>query len=131
MMNAQDSHGLAFQMAGVLLSAGPLLAKHPDLFGRAACVYSAAVLGPTFQDRLQATAFYANAIKLHHPQRPRDWLPVDALGTFQFSKPTPHLRDQQAQIEAMLAPLSDHRMRAHHASRHIQPTVARNENRVE
>ena len=111
MMDAQAHQELLFRIERLLVDLAPTLERTSPSAHREAGAVVASIVTGELAEPSQATAqLYADAASMRTTKSVR--LPKHAEGCYPFTKPTPHLRDQQAQIEAMLAPLSDRRQRA-------------------
>lgn len=110
MTDAQQRQALLLRVEQLLVSVGPLLEYSPAHYNEAAAIVGSIVNGQPIAPGPDAERLYADAIAATRPARRR--LPQHAVGQFPFNRPTPLLRDRQAQLDAMLAPLSDCRRRA-------------------
>ena len=109
-MNAQDRQELLFRVERLLVDLASTLERtSPSAYREAGAVVASIVTGALTEPSQAAAKIYSDAASLRSSKAVS--LPKHVNGSFPFNKPTPHLRDQQAQIEAMLAPLSDRRQR--------------------
>lgn len=86
-----------------LLDAAPTLAQRVDLLWRAASLYAG------LRGDVMARYVLLGYVPINGPESPPP-------GGFPWNKPAPYLWERLPQIEAMLAPLSDRRYRAHKLS---------------
>lgn len=91
---------LGASLAQLLLDAAPTLAQRDDLLQRAASLYAG------LRGDVMARDVLLGYVSINGPASPPP-------GCFPWNKPAPYLRDVQPRIEALLAPLSDRRQRAH------------------
>jgi hypothetical protein len=128
-MDARVHQELMFRLERLLVGLGPTLARYSiSAWREAAALVASACTGALHEPGDIADALYSDAIQSRHVPGSELQLPAHARGQFPYTKPTAHLRDQQAAIEAMLAPVSDRRARAHF---HRTPQAAQDETRTE
>lgn len=125
-MDAQDRFELMSQMESLLLAVGPSLRTRQGLFAQAAAIFASIVSNtPHGASSRSIATFNAGLDLCHDAAAPAAipppaaapapaGLPAWAAGKFPYNRPTPLLRDQVRQIEALLASLSDTRTRVHH-----------------
>lgn len=119
-MDAQARQELLFRVERLLVDLAPTLERSsPSAYREAGAVVASIVTGELAEPSEDTTRLYADAASLTRPVTVR--IPKGADGCFPFARPTPHLRDQQAQIEAMLAPLSERRQKAALLAKQLRP----------
>ena len=124
MMDAQDRQELLFRIERLLVDLGPTLYRASrGAYREAAAVVSSIVSNHLTEPGQAASQLYEDAMAMRRPASAAVHLPSCARGQYPFAAPTAHLRDQQADIEAMLAPLSDRRRRASDLARHLKPAT--------
>lgn len=108
-------------MEALLLRVGPLLRRQSYAdYAHAASVFASIVRDQRYAPpSAAATQAYDHALSLRHgdPVDAPVRLPAHARGKFPFDRPTPHLRDMQDRIEAMLVPVQHSRPKARHLAR--------------
>lgn len=113
MMDAQDRQELLFRVERLLVDLAPTLERaSPSAYREAGAIVCSIVAGHLAEPNKATAQLYADAAAMTRPATTTVRLPKHAQGQYPFNPPTPLLRDQQRQIEAMLAPLSDRRKRA-------------------
>lgn len=113
MMDAQERQELLFRVERLLVDLAALLERtSPSAYKEAGALVASIVTGALAEPSRGTTQLYADAAAMVRLSTTTVRLPKHAEGSFPYTKPTRHLRDQQAQIERMLAPLSDRRQKA-------------------
>jgi len=111
---AKTRHALKTQTELFLLEVGPLLRTRPALFNRAAALYASTVAQEPCAVSVEASERYRAELALYSgPETESRKLPKEAVGKFPFDKPTLLLCERIHEIEALLAPLSERRTKAH------------------
>lgn len=111
-MTETERHTLLHGVRSLLLDAARLFARRPQWQAEAAAIVCSIDAGELQPASPHALEQYAKAAALRACAGPAR-VPKAARGQFPFNAPTALLRDVQPAIDAMLAPLSDRRTRAH------------------